>query len=128
MKAKNLAEAWSSPDNTRLTPKQSSFRLPVHVAAKLAALGEMYPQKTRTQLVADLLTAALADMEAGLPSFPGKYFTDDEEGKPLYEAVGAIESFRSLTNKHYIELEKELGNEAPQPFYTSKWLVSKDGE
>ena len=126
MKASDLAILWASPDNSRLTSKQSSFRLPVHVAAKLAALSEIYPQKTRTQMVADLLSAALADLEQGLPSFPGKFFVEDEEGQPLFEAVGPGERFRTLTNKHYIELEKELGNESPTPFYTSALLVGKE--
>lgn len=33
------------------------FRLPMHVAAKLAALNEMCPALSRTQLVGDLLSA-----------------------------------------------------------------------
>lgn len=36
MKASDLVTIWSAPDNSRLTAKQYSFRLPVHVAAKLA--------------------------------------------------------------------------------------------
>ena len=40
----------------------------------------------------------------------------------------AEEQFRTLTNKHYIELEKELGNETPMPFYTANLLVTKDGK
>ena len=48
MKASDLANIWASPDNFRLTSKQSSFRLPVHVAARLAALSEIYPQRTKT--------------------------------------------------------------------------------
>ena len=126
MKASDLANIWASPDNSRLTSKQSSFRLPVHVAAKLAALSEIYPQKTKTQMVADLLSAALADLEQGLPSFPGTFFVEDEVGQPLFEATGPAERFRTLTNKHYLELEKELGNESPTPFYTVALLVGKE--
>lgn len=126
MKASDLVNVWASPDNSRLTAKQTSFRLPVHVAAKLAALSEMYPQKTKTQMVGDLLSAALADLESGLPSFPGKLFTVDEEAGPLYEVTGPAEQFRTLTNKHYIELEKELGNESPTPFYADAQLVTKE--
>jgi len=126
MKASDLVNVWASPDNSRLTAKQTSFRLPVHVAAKLAALSEMYPQKTKTQIVGDLLSAALADLESGLPSFPGRHFTDDEDQGPLYEATGPAEQFRTLTNKHYIELEKELGNESPTPFYRGALLVTKE--
>lgn len=126
MKAKDLVTVWGSPDNSRLTAKQSSFRLPVHVAAKLAALSDMYPQKTKTQLVADLLTAALAEMESALPSYPGERFPDaEEDGEPLYVAEGPAGQFRSLTNKYYIELEKELGNENPEPFFFGALLIPK---
>ena len=55
MKASDLVTVWSAPDNSRLTSKQYSFRLPVHVAAKLAALEDLYPTRSRTQLVGDLL-------------------------------------------------------------------------
>ena len=126
MEAKDLAKLWSSPDNTRLTAKQSSFRLPVHVAAKLAALGEMYPQKTKTQIVGDLLAAALAEVEKGLPAFPGKFFDKDEDGEEMFEAAGPAQNFRTLTDKHYVELEKELGNESPQPLFSSIYLVHKE--
>ena len=71
MKASDLVTVWSAPDNSRLTAKQYSFRLPVHVAAKLAALEEMYPTKSRTQLVGDLLSAAIAEVEKSFPSITG---------------------------------------------------------
>jgi hypothetical protein len=129
MKAKDLASVWGSPDNSRLTAKQASFRLPVHVAAKLSALGEMYPQKTKTQLVADLLSAALTDLESGLKAYPGVRFPNEtDDGEPLYEATGPASIFRTLTNKFYVELETELGNESPEPFYRGSLLVTKDGE
>ena len=126
MKAKDLVSVWGSPDNSRLTAKQSSFRLPVHVAAKLSALAEIYPQKTKTQLVADLLSAALAEMETELPHYPGERFSDvEEDGEPLYIAEGPAGQFRSLTNKYYKELEKELGNENPEPFFHGALLITK---
>jgi hypothetical protein len=42
MSPSDLVTVWSAPDNSRLTPKQFSFRLPTHVAAKLAALEKMF--------------------------------------------------------------------------------------
>ena len=69
MKASDLVTVWSAADNSRLTAKQFSFRLPVHVAAKLAALEAMYPTKSRTQLVGDLLSTAIADVEKHFPLY-----------------------------------------------------------
>jgi predicted DNA-binding protein len=110
----NLPERWAAPDNARLTAKQYSFRLPVHVAAKLAALEEMYPNRTRTQIVGDLLAAALDDVERSFPAVMGERTgaKDPETLKPLYRDVGVSADFRKLANKHYAVLEKELGNKA----------------
>ncbi len=126
MKSNQLHDLWSSPDNTRLTSKQFSFRLPVHIAAKIAALCEIYPQKNRTQIVADLLTAAIDDLEKHLPERPGEpveeSWNDDiaqeigEEGQ-LYYLGGMRGWFRRTANQHYLELEKELGNEKPDDLY-----------
>ena len=126
MKSNQLHDLWTSPDNTRLTSKQFSFRLPVHIAAKIAALCEIYPQKNRTQIVADLLTAAIDDLEKHLPEAPGEpveeSVNDDiaeqigEEGQ-IYYLGGTRGWFRETANKHYSELEKELGNENPDALY-----------
>jgi hypothetical protein len=130
MKASNLHDAWASPDNTRLTPKQFSFRLPVHVAAKIAALCEMFPQKSRTQIIADLLTSALDELEQTLPMKAGCPISEEDEEnermaaeynneryEPLFYMAGPRAIFRSLANKNYVELEAELGNEKPIPLF-----------
>ncbi|MBK1679879.1 hypothetical protein [Rhodocyclus tenuis] len=136
MKAANLHDAWASPDNSRLTPKQFSFRLPIHVAAKLAALCDMYPRKTRTQIIADLLASALDELEEKLPMELG-YPADDDESehyarqyaeekgfdyeKP-YHLSGPRAKFRNLANEYFEALEKELGNESPAPLFEPKYI------
>lgn len=124
MKTSHLHDLWAGPDNSRLTNKQFSFRLPVHVAAKLAALCDIYPQKNRTQIVADLLTAALDDLEKSLPEAFGDFAQDEVDhhmaevlgckvGEKLYYLGGARGRFRNLANMHYQDIEKELGNDKP---------------
>lgn len=126
MKASQLHDLWDSPDNSRLTTKQFSFRLPVHIAAKIAALCEMYPQKTRTHIVADLLTSALDELEKNLPEALGSPLDessqqnlaenaaiDGEHYEVVYYLGGTRARFRNIANRHYTELEKELGNETP---------------
>ncbi|MBC9070658.1 hypothetical protein IAI53_01640 [Thauera sp. CAU 1555] len=128
MKASNLHEFWASPDNTRLTPKQFSFRLPTHIAAKIAAACEMYPTKNRTQIVSDLLTFAMEEFEKNLPEALGpltdnqsdyKYNAEREgiEYEPVYHLGGARGQFRELANKHFTDIEQELGIESPDPLY-----------
>lgn len=119
MKPSNLPTIWAAPDNSRLTAKQFSFRLPVHVAAKIAALCEMYPNRSRTEIVGDLLSSALESVQAGFPSIKGRPFgIDPDTNEQLFEDVGPINDFIKLTNRHYVEFERELGNETPSPFFT----------
>ncbi len=118
MQPKDLLAVWAAPDNTRLTTKQHSFRLPVHVAAKIAALCEMYPKKNRTQIVADLLSSALLQVEGAFPKAQGRYIgRHPETHAPFFEDDGPGPRFRALVNKHYGDIERELGNEVPEPFY-----------
>lgn len=138
MKTQHLHDVWASPDNSRLTTKQFSFRLPVHIAAKIAALCEMYPQKNRTHIVADLLSAALDDLEKNLPEALGAGLSDEDEKnermiaqysgqkyEPLFSLWGARGRFRRLANERYVELEKELGNENPEPLYGEIFITEK---
>lgn len=129
MKASDLVTIWSAPDNSRLTTKQFSFRLPVHVAAKLAALEALYPTRSRTQLVGDLLAAAIDDIEKKLPSFAGKPFgVDPDSGEDLFEATGPVATYRKLANNFYSEIEREMGNENPAKLFTQTDIVYADKE
>jgi len=136
MNTQHLHGMWSSPDNSRLVSKQFSFRLPVHIAAKLAALADLYPQKNRTQVVADLLTAALNDLEINLPQSLGNPISKEDEKlermiaenineryEPFYELSGTRAQFRNLANKHYKELENELGNDKADNLYQAIFIT-----
>lgn len=134
MKSNQLHDLWTSPDNSRLTSKQFSFRLPVHIAAKIAALCEIYPQKNRTHIVADLLTTAIDELERHLPEGLGNPVEarldealrehQGEAGQHYYLA-GARGRFRDSANQHFSELEKELGNENPELLYP-EMVITED--
>ena len=114
MKSTDLHNLWTAPDNSRITSKQFSFRLPVHVAAKLAALSEMYPQKTRTEIVGDLLSTALDEVVKGMPSVEGRSMGQlPDTGEEIFEEIGPSTTFWKLADRYYRELEKEMGNENP---------------
>lgn len=117
-KAAELHSFWSLPDNSRLTSKQYSFRLPVHVAAKIAALCDLYPQKTRTEIVGDLLSTAIEDLVKGMPSINGKLLdVDGETGEEYHEDIGPRGRFWDLADKHYKTIEREMGNKNPPSLY-----------
>jgi hypothetical protein len=126
MKSSDLHNLWSAPDNSRITSKQFSFRLPVHVAAKLAALAEMYPQKTRTEIVGDLLSTAIDEVAKAMPSYDGKIIGRvPETGEEIYDQYGPSVTFWTLADKYYKELEKEMGNDNP-PSLREALLKPKD--
>lgn len=136
MKTSHLHDLWAGPDNTRLTKQQFSFRLPVHVAAKLAALCDLYPTKNRTQIVADLLTAAIDDLEQHLPQGAGEaidkadtWFAEQigcAVGETIYKLGGPRGQFRDAANAYYRDMEVELGNENPEPLYTTSCITESD--
>jgi hypothetical protein len=70
MEPRDLLKVWDAPDNSKLTPKQWSVRLPIHVAAKICALCDLYPRKTKTEIIGDLLATALDQLTEALPDEP----------------------------------------------------------
>lgn len=120
MKAADLSKLWGTPDNSRLTRKQQSFRLPVHVAAKIEALCDIYPNKTKTEIVADLLATALDELIPNLPSQRGEQVNEHPEYGRVFAVYGPAADFQRYANKHYKELERELDNKNPAELYTGE--------
>ncbi len=109
MEPKDLVKVWDAPDQSKLTPKQISLRLPIQVAAKISALCDMYPRKTKTEIIGDLLATALDQFAEGLTSIDGRELgTDPYDGEPIYEDIGPRGRFWELSQKYLKELEEEI--------------------
>jgi len=68
-------------------------------------LQEMYPGRTREQILLDLLGAALDDLEEALPYTQGeRIVAEDELGDPIYQDVGLTPRFLELTRRFRNEL------------------------
>jgi predicted DNA-binding protein len=120
MQTKNLHAIWEAPDNSRLTAKQFTVRLPIRVAAQIEALSEMYPRKTKTDLIGDLLAAALDELEDTLPvKEVGDVLGIDENEEPIRKAIGPRVTFRALRDKYLKEFEKEVEGEEHEPEQTT---------
>lgn len=116
MEPQDLVKVWDAPDNSKLTPKQISIRLPMLVSAKISALCDMYPRKTKTEIIGDLLSTALDQLESALPSADGNQIgIDPYDNEPIYEEIGLRGRFRELTEMYLRELEKEAGVKEPMP-------------
>ena len=101
METKHLLRTWIGPDNSRLMRNQTSMRLSVHVAAKISALCEMFPQRSKTQIINDLLSTALDQLEGSL-----------EDTHPWEESEKGLEylptqktDYQALVKKHLEEIE-----------------------
>ena len=62
MKASELRKNWQTKDNSRVIKRQVSIRLPTHIAAKIQALCDMHPNKTKTDIIVDLLSSSLDEI------------------------------------------------------------------
>lgn len=105
-------------DGLRLARKSYTCRLPLELASRLEALREMHPQKTRTQLLTDLLDLGLAEVErassgaaAGLAGF------QPDTRQPVYLLTGPFSEFHDLIHKHHLAMEHELDKDEPETSY-----------
>jgi hypothetical protein len=101
MKMQELLDLWERTAHGALTPEEYQVRLPIEDAAKIQALAEMYPRRTVSEIITDLLSVALENLESALPYVRGdKVVAVDEEGDPLYEDIGPTPRYQSLLRKH----------------------------
>lgn len=101
MTLRELLKNWEKTSSEPLTEREYSVRLTVKDAAKVAALAEMYPSRTSEQILAELVGAALVELEQRLPYIQGdRISTLDELGDPIYEDVGPTSRFVELTRKY----------------------------
>jgi hypothetical protein len=110
MKVKDLIHEWEREGSERQTAQKYSIHLPNYDAARIHALEEMYPGRSVTQIITDLLSAALDELEEAFPYIQGEKVTaEDEYGDPVYGDAGLTPRFIALTNKHMAELKGKGG-------------------
>lgn len=103
MNVKELLKIWERTARGDLTTEEFMVRLPIEDAAKLHALAEMYPRRSIPEIITDLLSAALHELESGLPYVSGNQVAAlDEEGDPMYEDIGPTPRYLALTQKHLL--------------------------
>ncbi len=108
MRVSELARIWEQTAAGELTEATYNIRLPVEDAAKLEALSEMYPKRSHENLLSDLISAALDDLEKSLPYIKGpRVIAEDELGDPMFEDIGPTPRFLALTKKHLLRLQNQ---------------------
>jgi len=114
MHIKQLLNEWAGSARPEEPIIRSTIELPLEQGARLLALQEMYPGRTQEQLLLDLLTTALDELEAALPYVPGdKVISEDDYGDPIYEDVGPTPRFLALTRKYREQLQNHEADPSP---------------
>jgi len=114
MKVHELIELWEGPAAAKISAREFTLRLPLYDAARILALTEMYPAKTETQIITELLSAALDELEEAFPYAKGeKVIAEDECKDPIYEDIGPTPSFLRKSKEYARRLELEA-QESPR--------------
>ncbi|HEY7885890.1 MAG TPA: type 1 pili tip component [Cellvibrionaceae bacterium] len=100
MKPAELIAHWNKNASGELTAHNYAINLPLEDAAKIEALALMYPKRTKEQLITDLLTAALYELEESMPYIKGEEIIEhDEQGDAIYADKGPTTQFLALANE-----------------------------
>jgi len=108
MKFKKLLDSWGETARPVKTAREYAVRLNVDDAARIHALADLFPGHSEEDILTDLLSVALQELEGAMPYRPGsKVISHDEQGDPLYEDVGLTPRFGELVKKYRQEIGKK---------------------
>ncbi len=110
-KARELINNWKSPENFKLTAKQTSLRFPIIIMAKISALCELHAKESKSKIIADLLSLAFELIESELDDYHGEVVGLDDDQNPVYAHDSEKARYTRLTKKYIEELKKEAGIE-----------------
>lgn len=97
-KIKDLIKIWQTKSAPRLTREYYSIRLTVQDAARIEALAKLYSNVTREEIITDLISSGLDEIEASLPYIQGdRVIAVDEFGDPIYEDIGPSSTFHKTS-------------------------------
>jgi len=99
-RVKQLLNEWASTSHSLSKPKSIQVKMSHQDFARIRALAELFPDRNEEQIISDLLSALLDEVEEALPYIPGKQVvTEDEFGDPVYEDIGLNQKFEILKKK-----------------------------
>lgn len=112
MKIKDLVQYWDKHAQGRLTRDTYFMNLGEEHHEELQRLTSLYPMKSPQDLMRDLLSSALDELETSFPYVQGsKVVAYDEDGFEIYEDEGLTPRFVALSQKHIKKLkERQLGS------------------
>ena len=100
-RVKQLLNEWVLTSQTQPKVKSIMVKLRTQDYARVRALAELYTDRSEEQIISDLLSAVLDEVEEALPYIPGKVVVaEDEFGDPVYEDIGLTRKFEQLKKKY----------------------------
>ncbi len=109
MKIKELVRYWDKHARGRLTRDLYDVSLSDKHKALLESIAELYPMKSREELIRDLISAALDELETSFPYVQGsRVVALDEEGYEIFEDAGMTPRFVHLSQEHMRELKARM--------------------
>jgi hypothetical protein len=100
MRIAELIQRWAKEGHAPTSVRTYAVHLPLRDAARVEALHVMYPNYSDAQLMADLIRAALDELEVAMPYIPGsRIIAEDDYGDPIYEDLGPTPKFYALSHE-----------------------------
>lgn len=107
MKIRQLVNHWQNTIQNDAPKTTLQVQIPVHDAARLAALADLFPALRYDEVVAELLHSALDEAQEAFPYVQGvKQTGEDEFGNPIYADDGYTPKFLELVKEHSQKLRR----------------------
>lgn len=115
MRIADLLQHWHQPGAGRAVPGDALVLAP-HDAARVEALHCMYPHRNEAELIADLVHAALDELELAMPVVRGqRILAEDDAGTPIHEDLGPAPRYYCLSFAILRRLLAQGGQAAASP-------------
>lgn len=112
-KMKTLVRQWDLSPREKPVFREVPVQLVLRDVARIRALQALYPGLSEEQILTDIITAALDEIEEAIPYKRGdRVIAEDAEGDPVYEDVGKTQLYKELTSKIIRQLES--GSDSPE--------------
>lgn len=109
MRISDLLHRWQLLDTSYPGSLPQALHLPLRDMARVQALRVMYPNRTEEEIIADLLHAALDELETAMPYVPGQQvIAEDDQGDPIYEDLGPTPRFFTLSREFLRKLARSV--------------------
>ena len=107
-RVQNLIRDWERSSLPEPTVKVLKIQMGAHDYARLCALKEVYAGRTEEQLVKDLMSTVLDEVEETLPYIQGsKFMSEVELGIPISEDREYSELFDAFNQKYSHAFEEK---------------------